>query len=419
MLDHGSQAISPDDIFIAVMGMTGAGKSSFIEHCTKPPERLSSDGLFSCTSRVSIHTTVIGGHTVHLLDTPGFNDSRQSDSKVLQELAYWLTAAYERDIRLSGIIYLHCITNNRLPGTAVRALNVFKKMCGTEAFKGVILATTMWDMVSMEDLAKAEKRHEDFYEKIRSDIIERGGKLVRLSAVEIDAVKILHHIVQKNRRLTLEFQRQLVDENRLMYETEAGQLLYDDLNQRYQSLQIMADEAHRRMDEIVSTGRREALRELSQSTSEMAGDIRLVEEDMECTKAAFGGIREKWEKIINRDDQSLLLAAQNIEQQFERENSYKGDGENVATTSIHKSIPPLSETSRTSSSDTFSSITSQENVALRMQDLEKERQALSIRIGQRLSRRYTTQTRGATTIGVIGTTLAAGQLIAALACVVM
>ncbi|EUC44407.1 hypothetical protein COCMIDRAFT_98324 [Bipolaris oryzae ATCC 44560] len=401
------------------MGMTGAGKSSFIEHCTKPPERLSSDGLFSCTSRVSIHTTVVGGRTVHLLDTPGFNDSRQSDGKVLQELAYWLTAAHERDIRLSGIIYLHCITNNRLPGTALRALDTFKKMCGTEAFKGVILATTMWDMVSVRDLAKAEKRHEEFYEKIRHDIIEHGGKLVRLSAVEIDAVKIVHHITQKNRRLTLRFQRQLVDENRLIYETEAGQVLYEDLNKRYQSLQIMADEAHRRMDEIVSTGRREALRELSETTSEMAGDIRLVEEDIERTKIAFGSIREKWEKIIDQDDQTLLLTAQNLERQFVREKGYKGDGEKATTTNMYTLAPPLSETSRTSSTETFSSLASQETVAQRLHDLEKERQALSIRIGQRLSRRYTTQTREATSIGVIGTTLAAGQLIAALACIVM
>ncbi|XP_014551796.1 hypothetical protein COCVIDRAFT_111963 [Bipolaris victoriae FI3] len=401
------------------MGMTGVGKSSFIEHCTKLPERLSSNGLFSCTSRVSIHTTVVQGRTVHLLDTPGFNDSRQSDGKVLQELAYWLTAAYERDIRLSGIIYLHCITNNRLPGTAVRALDAFKKMCGTEAFKGVILATTMWDMVSVKDLAKAEKRHEEFYEKVRHDIIEHGGKLVRLSAVEIDAVKILRHIVQKNRRLTLRFQRQLVDENLLIYETEAGQVLYEDLHKRYRSLQVMADEAHRQMDEIVSTGRREALRELSEVTSEMAEDIRLVEEDIERTKVAFGGIREKWEKIIDRDDQSLILTAQNIEQEFERENSYKGDGEEATTTSIHKLAPPLSETSRTSSTETFSSLASQETMAQKLHDLEKERQAISIRIGQRLSRRYTAQTRGATTMSVIGTTLAAGQLIAALACVVM
>lgn len=368
---------------------------------------------------MSIHTTVVEGRTVHLLDTPGFNDSRQSDGKVLQELAYWLTAAYERDIRLSGIIYLHCITNNRLPGTAVRALDAFKKMCGTEAFKGVILATTMWDMVSVKDLAKAEKRHEEFYEKVRHDIIEHGGKLVRLSAVEIDAVKILRHIVQKNRRLTLRFQRQLVDENLLIYETEAGQVLYEDLHKRYRSLQVMADEAHRQMDEIVSTGRRGALRELIEVTSEMAEDIRLVEEDIERTKVAFGGIREKWEKIIDRDDQSLLLTAQNIEQKFEREDSYKGDGEEATTTSIHKLAPPLSETSRTSSTETFSSLASQETMAQKLHDLEKERQAISIRIGQRLSRRYTAQTRGATTMGVIGTTLAAGQLIAALACVVM
>ncbi|KAJ5062283.1 P-loop containing nucleoside triphosphate hydrolase protein [Bipolaris maydis] len=403
----------------AVMGMTGAGKSSFIEHCTKPPERLSSDGLFSCTSRVSIHTTVIRGRTVHLLDTPGFNDSRQSDGKVLQELAYWLTAAHERDIRLSGIIYLHCITNNRLPGTAVRALDAFKKMCGTEAFKGVVLATTMWDMVSVKDLPKAEKRHEEFYEKIRHDVIEHGGKLVRLSAVEIDALKILHHIVQKNRRLTLRFQRQLVDENRMIYETEAGQTLYEDLNRRYQSLQIMADEAHRQMDEIASTGRREALSELSEATSEIARDIRLVEEDIERTKVAFGGIREKWEKIIERDDQTLLLAAQNLVQQFERGYDYNGDGEKAMTANVHTLAPPFSETSRISSTDTFSSLTPQETVASRLHDLEKELQALSIRIGQRLSRRYTTQSRGATRIGVIGTTLAAGQLIAALACVVM
>lgn len=39
---------SPDDVFIAVMGMTGAGKSTFIEHCTKPTERLSGHELSSC-----------------------------------------------------------------------------------------------------------------------------------------------------------------------------------------------------------------------------------------------------------------------------------------------------------------------------------------------------------------------------------
>ena len=43
-----TQPGSPDDLFIAVMGMTGAGKSTFIEHCTNSLEQLSGHELASC-----------------------------------------------------------------------------------------------------------------------------------------------------------------------------------------------------------------------------------------------------------------------------------------------------------------------------------------------------------------------------------
>ncbi|EDU47113.1 hypothetical protein PtrV1_06726 [Pyrenophora tritici-repentis] len=403
----------------AVMGMTGAGKSTFIEYCTKPPERLSDDGLFSCTSRVSIHTTVIQGRTVHLLDTPGFNDSRQSDGEVLQELAFWLTAAYERDIKLSGIVYLHCITNIRLQGTAARALEAFKKMCGKEAYKGVVLATTMWNMVPVKDIAKAGIRHKEFYEKIRHDVIQEGGRLVRLSAGEMDAMKILHHIVQKDQRFTLAFQRELVDEGRLIYETEAGNVLFDHLNERFQSLQTMTDEAHTRMDAIVNTGRLEALDQLSDAASVMAGDMRLVDEEIKRTKVAFGDIQKTWEDIIHRDDEGLVLTAQRLERQLALESSRNEDDESAATASEERPTSSLSEASGNTVNSTCSSCTSQESMKLRLQELNRERRALAIRMGQRLSGRYTAHSRGTTTIGVIGTTLAAGQLIAALACVVM
>jgi hypothetical protein len=74
-------------------------------------------------------------------------------------------------------------------------------MCGEEVFKGIIVATTMWDKVTADELAKAEVRHEELQAKIRQDVIRGGGKLVRLSAVEIDAARILQHIVSKDRRL--------------------------------------------------------------------------------------------------------------------------------------------------------------------------------------------------------------------------
>ena len=46
---------SPDDVIIVIMGMTGAGKSSFIAHCTqdKPPDI--GHRLHSCMFRLTYH----------------------------------------------------------------------------------------------------------------------------------------------------------------------------------------------------------------------------------------------------------------------------------------------------------------------------------------------------------------------------
>jgi len=353
---------------------------------------------------------------VHLIDTPGFNDNRQSDGEVLQELAYWLAAAYERGIKLSGLVYLHCIMDNRFPGSAVRALDIFKKMCGEEAFCGVIFATTKWDLVAVDDLAQAVNRHEEFRQKVRHDVVKQGGgKVVSLSVAETDVKNILRHVVGNNRRLTLAFQRQLVDENRHMYETDAGRLLFNHLNERFQSLKSMVDAARRGMDDSVSMGRKETLRELSNTASEM----RLVDDDIERTKAALGEIRDSWENIINREDQRLALAAQQRLQRLELERRRYETNESTASVSADTSTPALSDISNISSIGCCPSCASQESIALRLQELDKERQALTIRAGQRLSKRYTTSVRTPTTLGAIGTTLAAGQLIAALACVVM
>ncbi|KAL1797155.1 hypothetical protein ACET3X_003761 [Alternaria dauci] len=381
---EGLQPVDPNDIFIAVMGMTGAGKSTFIEHCTKSTERLSGHELSSCTSQVSIHTTRVLGRTVHLIDTPGFNDSRRSDGETLQELAYWLAAAYERDIKLSS---------------AVRALSAFKKMCGEEAFNGIIVATTMWDRVTTAELAKAEVRHEELEAKIRRDIIRGGGRLVRLSAVDIDAARILQHIASKDRKLTLAFQRELVDESRLIHETGAGKVLYEDLKGSFETLQAKAKEAQAKIEEMDRYREREELRELEDAIAETTRTMRSVDEDMGRTKVTLDDIRKAWDAYIDRDDKTISATAQRIEQQLEVERGKKEAEDRAYSASVDAP--------------------SQADMSLRLEELEKERKAIKIQMGRRLNRRYTSHSRTATRIGVIGTGLAVGQLIAAIACVVM
>lgn len=84
---------------------------------------------------------------VELLDMPGFYDTYESDTKVLEKITSWLSEAYKRKIQLCGIIHLHRISDYKGRGLARRNLVVFQKLCGPGCFPNITLATTFWDTI--------------------------------------------------------------------------------------------------------------------------------------------------------------------------------------------------------------------------------------------------------------------------------
>ncbi|XXG96261.1 hypothetical protein Hte_002542 [Hypoxylon texense] len=97
------------------------------------------------TEEIQIVETVLDGRTVRFVDTPGFSDTYLSDSEVLEMIADYLVSAYSQKIRLSGIIYLHSISDNRVTHHATRNLDMFQKLTGKNNLKNVVLTTSMWD----------------------------------------------------------------------------------------------------------------------------------------------------------------------------------------------------------------------------------------------------------------------------------
>lgn len=64
---------------------------------------------------------------------------------MLREIASFLSSTYKTKVKLSGLIHLHRISNNRLAGSALRNLHMFKELCGEDVHKHIILTTRMWD----------------------------------------------------------------------------------------------------------------------------------------------------------------------------------------------------------------------------------------------------------------------------------
>lgn len=337
--------------------------------------------------------------TVHLIDTPGFDDSKKTECETLQEIAYWLAIAYDGDIDLSGIVYLHRITDTRLSGTALRFLNMFKLMCGRENYSGIILSTTKWDEVTPSQRVVASQRQMELCENQNfwGDVKQAGGKVVAISAGRIDAMNIIRYIIQNDRKITLAFQRQLIEEQRQIAETDAGRILWESIsdvdNQR------IDDNIQRTVDEI----EREIYRSQSKDNKTMK-DIRArfgavtdpFDEGVSSLKVGFQELRKIWDNRL-----------QNDHEMFWREVARSKPGASEQTLSISDSENDLA-TGKGKPRPTYSHTTGQ-NMQTRGETLLAVRRQKSQR----------GRSSHLTAVSAIGTGLAAGQLVAAIACTVM
>ncbi|KAI0766712.1 hypothetical protein BC629DRAFT_1737431 [Irpex lacteus] len=85
-----------EDTLILVMGMTGAGKTTFINKASGS-NLVVGGGLESCTSEVqAADSFLLDGRVVTLIDSPGFDDTHRSEAEILREVTGFLAKTYVR-----------------------------------------------------------------------------------------------------------------------------------------------------------------------------------------------------------------------------------------------------------------------------------------------------------------------------------
>ena len=166
----------------------------------------------------------IHGRYMILVDTPGFNDTNRKDSDVLAALAEWMSDAYGDDMLLSGIIYLHSINEARMTASSLANLRLFRKLCGDDNLKNVILATTKWSITPEADAISRERElrsPEGFW----GPYIAGGSKIRRFSNTRDSAVALIDEILAIGRaRFIPRIQEEVVNGIELV-DTEAGAFL--------------------------------------------------------------------------------------------------------------------------------------------------------------------------------------------------
>ncbi|SCO28027.1 uncharacterized protein FFNC_00088 [Fusarium fujikuroi] len=221
----------PGDMFFLVMGLTGAGKSTFVSNCTGHAVNVG-HGLYSCTNSMGVFQYTRHGQRIFLVDTPGFNDTTRSDIDTLEILATYLGASYANGVRVSGVIMLYPITNNRMAGSNLRSLKILKAISGFASYNSLAVVTTMWPE-SPNSVAKdilEEREHEllsnqDFF----GDFVAKGATAFRHYEIGYSrggsGRRVVDTLVQQLRGHSprvLQLQREVVDEKKNLGETAAG-----------------------------------------------------------------------------------------------------------------------------------------------------------------------------------------------------
>ncbi|KAJ2998470.1 hypothetical protein NUW58_g305 [Xylaria curta] len=261
-----------NDIVIALMGMTGSGKSSLIGLCTDQEIEIGHD-LKSCTRDVETyifhHPTLRAGR-VYLVDTPGFDDTNRKDTEILRTLGAWLTATYTSGIKLSGIIYCHRINQTRMQGSALKNIQLFRSLCGDDALSKVVLVTTMWDIETFDIAEKREKELRETNKYWGGADEAKGSRVLRHYNTQHSAFALIETFIKDDSKIVLSIQKEMVDNQKSLDKTKAGKDIQDMLEEQNASLRTEIQN--------VKSELREALRAKDEELAEVMRELRLEHE---------------------------------------------------------------------------------------------------------------------------------------------
>ncbi|RSM14910.1 hypothetical protein CEP52_001070 [Fusarium oligoseptatum] len=281
------------------MGVTGSGKSNFLQHLVgmegeKGPVvghslsscRFTISGLgrftynTSGTQKTEMYECRLGKKQLVFFDTPGFDDTYRGDADVLADVAQVLSSSYKNNLKLNGIIYLHRIKDERMTNAIMRNLTMFRSLCGDAAFQNVVLATTFWD--ELQDQSKGENREQQLLARGEwwGYMTSKGSKNMRFHNTRESALNIISKVIDLD-IVTLQVQEEMVNRGLEVDQTTAGETLNSELVEQrkafekaLQTLHHEKEQAKRDHDvhlqEIIETLELEKMTLLQEIESEQA-----------------------------------------------------------------------------------------------------------------------------------------------------
>ncbi|KAF5002779.1 hypothetical protein FDECE_10524 [Fusarium decemcellulare] len=295
---------------ILVMGVTGAGKSYFMNQlksqCVKEGHSLSSETRGCQAVQIFLEDDK---RSITVVDTPGFNDTQRSEADILAEITDYLTAQHISGLPLRGILYLHKITDNRVTGASKTSLQVLEDLVGDDALKNVILVSTMWNMLRPQDRKRAAAREQELLDEFWGPMIEKGSYITQFDGTPDSAYALVFQLAGRE-SVVLDVQKQLVDQDQSILETAAGSTLLHKLEKDYEDYQLKLIDLDGRLDQALQAQPRdkEKIRRLKGDKQEVERILRLIGQSVDRMRIHPGSpMRDRINQAMKESGRKAVL----------------------------------------------------------------------------------------------------------------
>lgn len=298
------ETMSPTDVIIAVMGITGSGKTTFVSRCVGEDVGIGHD-LHSYTQDIAIHSFRHQGRVIRLIDTPGFDDTSKADVAILNNIAFWLSHAYraEPKLLLSGIIYLHPVSDTRMAGTATKNLEMMKCLCGMENLPVINLATTMWELVNPA-LANAREQELIRDDRFWGSLVRKGSKVCRHYDSDTSAFAIIDRIIATQWPTVLKIQTQMVEEHLHVDQTDAGRQLRRNVIREQEKVRDRLARNAEELEEMIAAQETACVDELLERQEENQRKLDEKSQSLEAMRLDMDRLREqKAQEFAQREEE--------------------------------------------------------------------------------------------------------------------
>lgn len=276
-------------------------------------------------------------------------------------------ARYDKDRKLSGLVYLQRISDPRFGGQAKRNLKMFRNLCGAETYKNIVVLTTFWDKVANE--REGAQREEQLKNKYFKDLVDGGAYFVRHDRTVEGSRTVLKHILTLS-PTNIQIQHEIRVEGKSLEDTAAGSVHREEVERiiakhkeelnelmaEMEKLMVLNASFRRELEEERARARQnlERWEKEKSDLSNGLGEVRNERARVEVDVAREQKDREKLSQDRERDWSSRLgshawdheVAIKDIQDQLDQEKRKRQESELRSLEDVEKKMREIEEEAR-------------------------------------------------------------------------